>query len=397
MFKGTLLSQFLGIIGSLALAKIYGAEAFGYFGVFIGIISLTAVFATLQLEYCIVNSKNKNDSKSLMNSLFLIVPFLIINCLCIYLIISSFFPFEKLPRNLVIVSILISLIVAFNKILESFFTYQKKFKPIAFSKVLSTVFNILFQIILYYQFKLMGLIYGNIISIFLVFIYLAYKNRQNFSLNNFINIKQHITNNHSVIKYLFPSSFVNILAVTFIPIFIAFIFSFKEFGVYFLSLKILGVPLFLISSSIMPVYFEKASKLFFHSKEKLYDLTVKIVKTNFIIICICLLIINSFGIYILELLFNTNWDNLRLYTLTLSFLIVAKAVYNPISDIMVVLNKNHVGLVLNIYLLTVTVLAIYIGYLYQNILYTIAVISFVGGIGYFTALFFFLKTLKRLK
>jgi O-antigen/teichoic acid export membrane protein len=181
------------------------------------------------------------------------------------------------------------------------------------------------------------------------------------------------------------------------PILIVTYFNLNDSGVYFLSLKLLGTPLFLISSSISQVYYQKSSEMFYTSKENLFTLTKKIVLTNIVIMIIFIILINTIGIYFLELLFDKNWDDLRLYTLILSFLILARSSFNPISNIIIVLNKNHVSLIFNSYLLFVNLAAILFGYLSNSLINTIIFLSIFGGLGYIALLIYFMKRLKELK
>ena len=58
MVRGTLIAQTIAMIGAIFLAKIYGEEAYGVFGVFISITSITSIVCSLQLDKFIVISKN---------------------------------------------------------------------------------------------------------------------------------------------------------------------------------------------------------------------------------------------------------------------------------------------------------------------------------------------------
>ena len=128
-----------------------------------------------------------------------------------------------------------------------------------------------------------------------------------------------------------------------------------------------------------------------------YKFTSKIVISNIITVLPILVFINTIGIYLLEFYFNKNWENLRFFTLILSFIFFCRAIYNPISDIMIVINKNQVGLILNIYLFFVNAAALFIGYSYHKINYTVIVISVFGGIGYLISLLYLLKKLKQME
>jgi O-antigen/teichoic acid export membrane protein len=74
MFRGTLLAQVIAIVGAVFVAKIYGEEAYGIFGVFISIINIVSVISTLQLDKCIVMSKNDTESTNWFNFLLILIP-----------------------------------------------------------------------------------------------------------------------------------------------------------------------------------------------------------------------------------------------------------------------------------------------------------------------------------
>ncbi|MFK5957952.1 MAG: oligosaccharide flippase family protein [Lutibacter sp.] len=397
MFRGTILSQILGFVGSIFLAKIYGSEAYGVFGVFLSISSILMIINTLQLENGVITAKTEDESKNLMNSLFIISFFLALIIFLSYNFITYLLNFSDSYSAIVNISIAASIALSYNKIHESFLTFRKKFKPISTKKILTVVFNILFQLILFLKFKLMGLVYGATISSILVCIYYFQKNLKYLKPIKFKALKENVLQHKSIIKFILPSTLINSLAVNLIPILIVTFFSLKDSGVYTLSLKIVATPLFLISSSISQVYYQKSAKIFQYSKEKLYDLTKKIVFANVGLMLLFLIVINTIGIYLLEFLLPKNWENLRLFIGILSFLILARSSFNPISNIIIVLNKNKISLLFNLYLLCVNLLGIYIGFLTNNLIYTLTIISIFGGFGYLVLLLYFLKTLKSFK
>lgn len=395
MFKGTVLSQIIGFGGSIILAKIYGTEAYGTFGVFLSITSVFTIFITLQLENAIITAKNIDESKNLMNLLFVISFFL---ALILFLGYNSLVYLVGSSNYLIVnIAILASIVLSFNKIHESFLTYKKKFKPISYVKILTILLNITFQLLLFFKFKLMGLVYGTLFSSIIISFYYCKKNKKYLNVINYISLKKIILKQKSIIKFILPSALINSLAINLIPILIVTFFSLKESGVYTLSLKIVATPLFLISVSISQVYYQKSVKIFQYSKEKLYDLTKKIVLANVGMMLFILIGINTIGIYLLEIFLAKSWENLRLFTGILSFLILARSSFNPISNIIIVLNKNKISLIFNLYLLFTNLLALYIGFLNNSLIYALFFLSLVGGLGYILLLIYFLRMLKSFK
>ena len=397
MFRGTILSQIIGLIGSIFIAKIYGVEAYGIFGIFLSITSILMIFNTLQIENGVITARNLDESKKLMNSLFIISFFLALFLFLSYNFLIYLLDFSVSNLAVVNIAIAASVVLSYNKIHESFLAYRNKFKPISTKKILSVAFNISFQLLLFLKFKLMGLVFGFIISSILVCIYYFQKNLKYLKISSLKDLQNNILQHKPIIKFILPSTLINSFAVNMIPILIVTFFSLKDSGVYTLSLKIVATPLFLISSSISQVYYQKSAKIFQYSKEKLYDLTKKIVLANVGLMLLILILINTIGIYLLEFFLAKNWENLRLFTGILSFLILARSSFNPISNIILVLNKNKISLLFNLYLLCVNLLAIYIGFLNNSLIYALTILSIFGGFGYIVLLFYFLKTLKSFK
>ena len=394
MFRGTVLAQVIAIIGAVFIAKIYGAEAYGVFGVFISIISIVSIIATLQLEQCIVLSKNEKESINWFNFLLVLIPLLSLLISTLLFVISNNFYSDNLSLNFIILSFLGSLFLGFRVINENFFVFRKEFTLLSNSKIFLTLSNISFQFFLYHYFNLNGLILGFLISQCLLLLFYLFKNSSILSKINYKEIKKGLQQNKSIVKYLLPSTIINSLANNLMPILILTFFGAKEAGVYFFSLKILGTPLFLISSSIANVFFQKSSELLKENKTELFKLTKKIVRINLLVILACLVLINTLGISILESVFDGKWNNLRSYSLILSILILARSAFNPISNLIVVLGKNFQSLIFNIYLFIINLIAIYFGYLYNDIAIAIFILAIFGGAGYLLLLAYFLNHLK---
>jgi O-antigen/teichoic acid export membrane protein len=287
-------------------------------------------------------------------------------------------------------------LLSFNLVNENLLTFKKKFSILSNSKIFLTISNISFQFLLYYYFNLFGLILGFLISQFLLLLFYFFKNSNVISRSNLKAIKKGIKRNNTIVKYLLPSSLINAIANNLMPILILTFFGAKEAGVYFFSLKILGTPLFLISSSVSNVFFQKSSELLNENKTELLKLTKKIVSINLILMLAFLIVVNTFGMAVFESIFNQKWNNLRPYSLLLSILILGRSAFSPISSLVVVLNKNLESLIFNIYLLIVNLIAIYIGYLYDDITITILILAIFGGAGYILLLAYFLNHLKTI-
>ena len=395
LFKGSFWGQIIGFIGSFILAKQYGTEAYGIFAVFTSTMIFVSILNTFQLEYTIVPSKTKAESLNKTNQVFNIC--LYSTFLISILLISIYFLKKDILTqkvNILFIAILASLFFSFNKILEAQLTFFKKFHTLSFIRLLQPLLNLFFQGVLYFKFNLYGLVIGNLLTIIVLFFIFKKNSANTLKLLRPTFYKEVFTTYKDIITKLFPATILNSIAITLIPLLISDIFSIAEFGVYFLSLRLLSVPLSLITNTVTQVYYKTANVLYHSNPNKLYTLTKKTILTNLIIICCLLVLINTIGIFLIELFFDSSWKYLRTFTILSSFLFIGKVIHNPISDILIILNKNHRSLLLSIYLFLTNLIAIYIGYTTNNIFYTIGIISFIGGLAYFINVFFILKTLK---
>ena len=398
MFKGTIIAQIIAVLVGVYLAKLYGEEAYGFLGGFISITSIASIIGTLELNNCIITSKTEKQSTNWFNFILVLIPVTVIIFFLQLFILSNFFFIEKIDLSIFYLSFIGSLIITYNLVHQNLFTYQKKFITLSNIKIFISICTVIFQFLLFGHFNKLGLIFGFLIAQILLLTYNFNKNKKSIHNIVFNKIKKDIKSNNRLIKFLLPSNIINSLANHLMPILILTFFGAKEAGVYFFSIKVLAAPLFLISSSISQVFYQKSSELNNDSnRSELYATTKKIVTLNLVIIISFLFFLNTLGVHFLNLLFENQWENLNLYILILSFLIIARSSFSPISSLIIVLDKNLIGLIFNSYLLIINIIAVYIGSIHNNILNAIFILSLFGGIGYFVILCFFLNHLKKTK
>ena len=148
MFRGTFIAQVMAIVGAVYLAKIYGEEAYGIFGVFISIISIVSVISTLQLDKCIVISKDDRESTNWFNFLLVLIPILSLLISALLFTFSIYFFKEELNLNLIFLSFIGALLLSFNLVNENLLTFKKKFSILSNSKIFLTSSNISFQFLM---------------------------------------------------------------------------------------------------------------------------------------------------------------------------------------------------------------------------------------------------------
>ena len=393
MFKGTVIAQIIGVVGSLILAKIYSPSLYGYYSVFLSFVSIINIFSSLKLEYIIITDKSDKTSVNIVNSLLFIslitsvFPFIIFN------IFRDFFIEQGITFTILLLSIFSAIMTANSRTLESYATRKLNFKTISNVKILTTFSTISLQLILFY-FIDDGLIYGFIGSTIIVFLFYLVISRKVIQVPNFKNFKASIKKHKNILKYGLPSGIINGIAINSMPILMLSFFSSSSAGVYALSLKIVSLPLYIISASLSLVYFQKATKYYNHQKEALYSFTIKVVKTNILIIILFLLFINTIGVFSLYYIYGNEWENLNVFIFLLSFLILSRTIFSPISALIVIMDKMQIGLIFNLCIVIINFIAIYFGYIYDNIKLTVLILSILSGLAYLLILIYFLQLLK---
>ena len=396
LFSGTFIAQIINVLGALLLAKMYAPELYGTYNVFLSFASILLILNTLKLEYIIVTEDSGERSKNLVFILSFLLVIISLSHFLFFILSSDFFLKHNIKLVVLLCSSLASLFLASTKIFESYATRISSFKNIAQVRILLSLSTIGLQFLFFFVYQ-NGLILGYIIALVVACLYYIYVLKPAPFLLNWNFFRNSIEKNKNILKFAFPSGLINSIGFNIMPILLVSYFSASTTGVYSLSLKIVSVPLFLIASSVSQVFFQKASVFYNETKYKLYGLTKKVAISSIITMFVVLLLINTIGLFMLGLVFDKHWENLNLLVIILSFYMLCQSAFVPVSHIIVIVNKMHVGLIFNICLVFINLIAIYVGTLYNNILYTVLILSVVGGIGYLALLLYFLSYLRTFK
>lgn len=396
LIAGNTTAKLIATLGGLILANYYGPEAYGVYSIFLSYIMILALSATFRLEDLLVLLKVPSEIKNLFSGVLVII----IAFIALFLGGTLLFKWQSnlLTGYTYLTLVLIafgSALLAWNNLQNSFLTQYKLFHQLSLSIVITSVCSVLAQAIFYFIGETTyGLIYGWIIGILIALLYNAQVSRNKIQKIDINLFKKSIQRYPEIIRYTFPSDVLNAIANNILPIITVFYFSTAEIGLYAMATKILVLPLMILSESIAKVFFKKSASIS-EQPEKLYQITQKVVFLNMGIMFFFLLLMNSVGVKILDLFFQKNWKAIDQYILVLSFWILARSGINPISNIILILRKNHYSLIFNIYLLSCNLIAISLGNLHHSFLLCATVLSLLSGIGYLTLLFLIFKNLKN--
>ncbi|KFF09481.1 oligosaccharide flippase family protein [Chryseobacterium luteum] len=390
IFKGNFISKFVLVIGGLLLAKYYGSSEYGIFSIYLSIMSIFTVVLSLAQEHMIMLEANEQDvnnnfsAAGIVSAAVMLLAFLLV-----------FIPFD-IPKNILFLGICTGFIYLFTNNAKFLLAKKKLFKLVSVLTIVDSVVSFVFQVIFVFIKIENGLVIGSLIGYIAAFFAALYCSRKYFVIPD---VKRYIANakkRPELFKYSYPSTLINALGNNIMPILISLYFADSLLGEYSLAVKIMSVPLLLISSSIATVYYPKAAEINNKGKSKneLFAYTKKMSLMNFYIIFALYVIINVIGIPILQLFFNKNWEHLGLFIFLMSFGYLTRSLINPISDILTILKRNNVALVFNIYLFLANIAAIFIGK-EMGISYLVGIFSGFLFIGYGFLYFYIMFILKK--
>ena len=159
---GTFIAQFITIIFTPILSRIFSPNHFGLFAI---IFSITGIFSTIiggRYEIAIVQAKNNLESINLsfISSLLMII-FTLISVVICFLFKDFFVEISNLPFKLILLTPLVSLFIGLFNILNMLNTKFENYNTIALSKIIRSSLQGIFPIILSLTFiSSLNLIFG---------------------------------------------------------------------------------------------------------------------------------------------------------------------------------------------------------------------------------------------
>ena len=390
VLTGTSLSQIIPLIFYPLLTRIYSPEDFGFMAFFMSVCAVMIVLASGAYEQAILITKNNLELDSLIK-LTLVRSLIMLVVISLILIISvNTVPFlfkYKIYLNWVLVLSLTAFFTIIYNLYNEWCVKKSEFKKLSVNKVYNSLFTSLFKSInKVFSFISNGLIVGELIGKFLISL-ISVK----FMLSNGTNIFKGY--NIEILKktrqkfkdyprYMMFDLLINTIGGSVHVYIILAFFNANELGYISLSLSLLTLPVTVISGGIKDVFREKANQLFINegSCRKLYiDLFKPLSILGFFGFGILYLIVP----YIFPFALGNHWIKSGLYAQYLIPLFYFNFVSMSLGGIFVIANKIKISLYWQIFNITITVLALFIGSaLYNSMIATIILFSLAKSISY---------------
>lgn len=365
LMTGTTIAQAIPIVLSPLLTRLYTPEDFGLFAVFISIVSIISVLMTGCYEYAIMLPENDEDAINIFTLGLIINIFMFLIILLLVLIFGDFFSktFFKNDESglwILFVPITVFFIGLFN-LLNYFNTRLKCFKDIANANIIKSVILAIIQIMLGLLKKgATGLITGHIVSQFFANLRLLKNIIRDKSFFAMINKDSLFTLSKRYVnfpKFTMPAMLLNISSQQVTNLLVSSFFSTTTLGFYSIAQRILGMPSFIIGRSIGQVFFEEATKEK-HKTGKAINIFKATIKKLVLIAFPTFLALFFIVVELFAFVFGEPWRIAGEYAQILIPFFFIQFISSTLSMVLVVFEKQKNELIINIILITTSMIAI---------------------------------------
>lgn len=354
--SGNLISRLIVLLATPLITRLYTPEDYGVFSVFLSITAVLGSIATLRYAVAIPIATEEKNGISLLNLCFIITISLSLICTLFIFLFGNYFTEIYSITELNPYLFLIPLILlgqGFYEALNNWAIRGKKFKLITRTKISQGISSTLIKVGFGYLALIpLGLFIGKIADTFsgigsLLLSFLKEKPRfyKNFSWQKlkFVAVKYK--------KFPLIQTWSNLLMTlaSQLPIFFVGVFyGSNVVGLFALAMAMISLPITLIGKSIAQVYYAEISNYGTKNPQKIYDLTLSIMKNMLKISLFPVIILIIFGPWMFSLFFGFEWYDSGIYARYFSVNIILSLILIPIINIFNVYEKQEVQLKLNI-------------------------------------------------
>lgn len=396
---GTTLAQVMIILASPVITRVYTPEDFGLLGIYTAIMTFFAIIATLKYELAIPLPEKDQDAATV---LFLALLFSLITVLVLFAPIfiwseeiALLFNTPEIEKFLWTIPVGVFFISLYNSL--SYWAIRKKeFKVFSVTKISQSISSIIAQISLgLLNFGVLGMISGQIIG-------------QSFGISKLFKTfdKKYFSAERASIRALrkvgkeyikFPkfsviSMAANSMSTQIPPLLFASLFSPAIAGFYVLAQRVITTPMDLIGFSISKVFHANAviAKRENNLDKLGLEVLKKLIKTSVTPLLLFLIVAPE----IFTLIFGDEWQSAGVYVQMLIPWLILVFITAPLSNIILIIQKQKQGLYFNLLLLILRVTAIYIGYLFSDSLLSVILFGTVSFLMWLAYAAWIMKILK---
>jgi O-antigen/teichoic acid export membrane protein len=393
---GSIIAQSINVIIQPILTRLISPEDLGIYTYIISMATLIIPVASLKLEMLIVADNDDNNvglltDVSIMSVIITSIIYLLIILIMLVIGDNSF-------SDIGIYSLFIPVIVLTNGIRFIFISHNNRHKKYSLISRINILRELAMAAIQVTSGMLSGGVIGQAFGYGLSPLFGIWMQTKDYLRNlvrknklSFEEIIKILSKNKKHILYLVPSQFINSFSYALITMSVISLFSTTEMGYYSISVRILGIPLILVSNNVSKVYLQKLSE----------DLRKGISAwASFVSVIKVFGILSVFGFFILaiiapsvsEIVFGVGYEEAGKYISILCFMYALRFIASALIGTYVVFNKQNIEIIFNIlivlsgvviYFITLFLkLSIYSYFTFISIAYGIVYLLVIISFGY---------------
>lgn len=359
LMMGTGIAQAIPIALSPLLTRMYSPEDFGLFALYTGLSTILLVFATGKYELAIMLPLKDSDALDivkLISFITIVISFLIF--LVVWLFnkkICDILSNEDIGNWLFFLPITV-FVTGIYQSLNYWFNRKRDFKRLAKNRVVQSSFTGVSQTFFgFCRMSGISLLIGSLIGQFVTVLGLLNKmfkeeNENLFSLN-LSNLKKMMMKYSDFPKYELSSNLLNVASTHAPNVLFTALFSANYSGFYYLTQRVLQAPLTLISTSVLDVFKEEASRSYRETGEA-RDIYIKTFKWLLYISMLPSIVLFFFIEDVIILFFGVKWAIAGTYAKIILPSLTIKFLANPLSFMIYIAEKQKWNFFIMIFLVS---------------------------------------------
>nr|WP_239585211.1 oligosaccharide flippase family protein [Amphibacillus cookii] len=404
IISGTAFAQVLSILTSPIITRIYPPNEYGVLSVYISVLTILSISSSLDYQKAIPIAK---DDSSAVNLLTISLAVLLIFTLSLLVVLFlwgeyliSLLNSEVLIKYMYFIPLGV-LFLGLHNIVLQWSLRIKEFKIITITHIIRSITSAIGKISLgLIGFGPSGLILGHIVGqsggITRLSSPLIKKRKVFIHAIKIREMKKLAVRYVKFPLYSAPSNYIYTAGVQAPIIILTAFFDTAIAGFYGLANSIVNLPISLLAKSVSQVFYSEVASIGKSNPKKIKKLSLSLSIKLALIGLVPLLAFVIFGPWLFSIVYGDNWYTAGEYARILSFVAYAHFIILPIGRILEVIEKQNIGLIINITRLIMIVAVFVVAYsLNLKPFYTLTIFAIISTLSYVSLFAIIQIILKR--
>jgi len=365
VLTGMVVAQSIPILSSLVITRIFAPSQFGLFAAWLGVVMFFSIIVTGRFEITLVVEK---DGLPRQFAALSTVTTIALSCCVLGIIVVGLFfckpVFLEFADSLYILFIPAVLFFALSVTWQSWAAAEGHYRLLSAIRIIQALGIALSQILLgiYYP-SVVSLAVGQVVGCLVGVLFAAYKLPLNYKLlrplDRFVfKLKEFWLRNRRFPMLSLPADSINSASAQLPLLIINSQFGTETGGVFALTMRVMGAPIGLLGAAVRDVFKRTAAE----SYRNTGSCRIEYVRTFKVLLC-CSIVFSIGVIFLAEpifvVAFGETWRNAGIIAVWLIPMFALRFIASPLSYTMYIAEKQHVDLIWQVCLLSMTVVCLF--------------------------------------